>query len=50
MRSAVVWTLSDATRARRFYEKTGWIETGRTGVWDRYPAHPVPELEYARTL
>jgi len=47
---AVVWTLTGAARARRVYEKTGWTETGRTDVWDRYPSHPVPELEYAHPL
>lgn len=49
-RRAVVWTLGDAARARRFYAKTGWTETGRTGTWDRYPESPVSELEYDRAL
>ncbi len=42
---AVVWTLADADRARRFYEKSGWSPTGETDTWARYPDHPVAEVQ-----
>ena len=47
---AVVWTLGDAARARRFYKKSGWTETGRTDMWSHYPDHPVEEVELACKL
>lgn len=49
-RRAVVWTLADAARARRFYDTTGWTPTGRTDTWTRYPDHPVAEVEYEHEM
>ncbi len=31
---AVLWVLRDNPRARRFYEKTGWVATGDETMWD----------------
>jgi GNAT superfamily N-acetyltransferase len=47
---AILWTHQGAGRARRFYAKSGWIETGSeqtTTLWDgvAYPA-----VEYGRDL
>lgn len=47
---AVLWTFSDAPQARRFYTKSGWVETGETDIFTRYPDHPVPELQYVHEL
>jgi GNAT superfamily N-acetyltransferase len=44
---ARVWTLTENHRARAFYEKRGWILTGRTRVVP-FPPHPV-DVEYARS-
>jgi GNAT superfamily N-acetyltransferase len=47
---AILWTHLDAGRARRFYEKTGWIETGsqrQETTWDGV-SHPA--VEYHRRL
>jgi GNAT superfamily N-acetyltransferase len=47
---AVVWTLRDTARARHFYTKSGWSETGRTDTWTRYQECPVAEVEYVHQL
>ena len=48
--SAVLWTHIGAARARRFYTKSGWFETGmqrQETLWDG----PVfPAVEYERVL
>lgn len=47
---AVLWTLGEAHRARAFYEKSGFVPSGRTDLWTRYPDHPVDDVEYVRAL
>ncbi len=47
---AVLWTLTASGRARSFYERSGWRPTGRSDTWDRYPTHPVDEIEYTIDL
>jgi len=47
---AIVWTLTEAHRARAFYEKSGWSLTGSTNTWSRYPDSPVPEVELMHPL
>jgi GNAT superfamily N-acetyltransferase len=48
--SAILWTHIGAARARRFYTKSGWFETGvqrQETLWDG----PVfPAVEYERVL
>jgi GNAT superfamily N-acetyltransferase len=43
---ARLWTLAENHRARSFYEKRGWILTGRTRVVP-FPPYPI-DLEYVR--
>jgi putative acetyltransferase len=43
---ARLWTLTDNHRARAFYEKRGWILTGRTRVVP-FPPYPI-DVEYVR--
>ena len=35
-----LWVLEDNMRARRFYERHGWREDGRTRVVE-FPPHPL---------
>lgn len=46
---AALWVLRDNDRARRFYQRDGWLldGTGRTRV---YGGRPVQEVRYRRTL
>lgn len=46
--SAHLWVLDANARARRFYERRGWRETGTTRVVE-YPPHPV-DIGYSREL
>jgi RimJ/RimL family protein N-acetyltransferase len=51
----VLWTLRDAARARRFYEKAGFQATGRQRSetltdWSSATSVERPAVEYARTL
>jgi GNAT superfamily N-acetyltransferase len=48
--TSVLWTHAEAVRARRFYSKSGWSETGsehQATLWDgiSYPA-----VQYGRAL
>lgn len=47
VQEARLWTLTDNHRARAFYEKRGWILTGRTRVV-RFPPYPI-DVEYVRS-
>jgi GNAT superfamily N-acetyltransferase len=47
VREARLWTLAENHRARPFYERRGWILTGRTRVVP-FPPHPI-DVEYARS-
>lgn len=47
---AVFWTLSGFNRARRFYQRCGFAETGNTREVDFGDGRPVLELEYARNV
>jgi predicted GNAT family acetyltransferase len=52
---AFVWTLRDATRARRFYEKMGFEESGNRRDqaltnWTTGEAVERPAVEYATVL
>ena len=47
---AILWTFSDAHRARRFYEKTGWEPTGEVDIWSHHPEAPTPSVEYEHAL
>jgi RimJ/RimL family protein N-acetyltransferase len=49
-RRARLWTLSGANRARRFYSRTGFEESGVTRERDFGDRRPVLEVEYARTV
>jgi ribosomal protein S18 acetylase RimI-like enzyme len=46
---AFLWVLRDNTRARRFYEREGWLPDGaaKTEPWDGFP---VAEVRYVRRL
>jgi GNAT superfamily N-acetyltransferase len=46
---ASFWTLSGFNRARRFYLRCGFAETGKTREIDYGDGRPVLELEYARS-
>jgi RimJ/RimL family protein N-acetyltransferase len=43
-----LWTLSGANRARRFYARVGFEETGQTRERDFGDGRPVLEVEYLR--
>jgi RimJ/RimL family protein N-acetyltransferase len=43
-----LWTLAGANRARRFYRRAGFEETGATRERDFGDGRPVLELEYLR--
>lgn len=45
---ASFWTLSGFNRARKFYLRCGFAETGRTREVDYGDRRPVLELEYSR--
>lgn len=42
---AILWVAEDNPRARRFYERYGWV-AGTTRVVDVLPGAPVPEVQY----
>jgi GNAT superfamily N-acetyltransferase len=46
---AVLWVLEGNARARRFYEKAGWLPDGVTKI-DERPDHVRHELRYAIAL
>ena len=46
---ARLWVLEANTRARRFYERCGWIEDGATGVATHGGAD-LPTLRYSTEL
>jgi ribosomal protein S18 acetylase RimI-like enzyme len=47
--AAYLWVARDNPRARRFYEREGWITDG--GLQDEtFGGVPVPELRYVRVL
>ena len=48
--TAVLWVLDDNPRARRFYERHGWVPTGITADFDAYCDVAVPEVEYRKEL
>jgi GNAT superfamily N-acetyltransferase len=49
-RDVRAWTLSGANRARRFYRKLGFRESGRYREQDHGDGRPVMELEYVRSI
>jgi GNAT superfamily N-acetyltransferase len=46
--TAVLWVLDDNPRARRFYEKHGWVASGISASFDDYCDVRVPEVEYRK--
>lgn len=48
--TAVLWVLADNPRARRFYEKHGWVPSGASADFDVYCEVAVPEVEYGKDL
>lgn len=46
---AVLWVLDDNPRARAFYERQGWAQTGLTADFD-YHELKTPEVEYRKAL
>jgi GNAT superfamily N-acetyltransferase len=48
--TAVLWVLEDNPRARRFYERHGWVASGITAAFDDYSDVRVPEVEYRKEL
>jgi RimJ/RimL family protein N-acetyltransferase len=49
-RDVHAWTLSGANRARHFYRKAGFRESGRYREQDYGDRRPVLELEYVRSI
>jgi RimJ/RimL family protein N-acetyltransferase len=49
-REVRAWTLSGANRARHFYRKAGFRESGRYRERDYGDGRPVMELEYVRSI
>jgi RimJ/RimL family protein N-acetyltransferase len=49
-RDVRAWTLSGANRARHFYRKAGFRESGRYRERDYGDGRPVMELEYVRSI
>ncbi|TCO50736.1 GNAT family N-acetyltransferase [Actinocrispum wychmicini] len=49
-RDVRAWTLSGANRARHFYRKAGFRESGRYRERDYGDGRPVMELEYIRSI
>jgi GNAT superfamily N-acetyltransferase len=48
--SAVLWTHTEAERARRFYAKSGWTETGNHRQETTWDGLAFPAVEYERVL
>jgi GNAT superfamily N-acetyltransferase len=48
--TAVLWVLDDNPRARRFYERHGWVASGLEAAFDDYCEVSVPEVEYRKEL
>ena len=48
-REAVLWTLADNPRTRRFYEAAGWRVDGETGTFERLGVR-APIVRYAKRL
>lgn len=46
---AVLWVLEENERARRFYDRGGWVADGATRV-EPIGGEPVPQLRYAKRL
>jgi GNAT superfamily N-acetyltransferase len=46
---AILWTLDDNPRTRRFYDAAGWRFDGTTGSFDRFGVSP-PTVRYAKRL
>jgi ribosomal protein S18 acetylase RimI-like enzyme len=46
---AVLWVLEENGRARRFYDRGGWVPDGATRV-EAVSGQPVPQLRYSRKL
>jgi len=46
---AVLWVLTDNARARRFYERGGWVADGVTRT-EPIGGEPVAQLRYGRSL
>jgi hypothetical protein len=46
---AVLWTLEDNPRTRRFYEANGWRFDGMTGVFERFGVK-APIVHYSKRL
>jgi hypothetical protein len=49
-RDVRAWTLSGVNRARHFYRKAGFRESGRRREWDYGDGRPVLEREYVRSI
>lgn len=49
-REAVLWTLADAARARRFYEKNGWRLAAGHRTRDFGDGRELPLVEYRHSL
>jgi RimJ/RimL family protein N-acetyltransferase len=49
-RDVRAWTLSGANRARHFYRKSGFRESGRLREWDHGDGRPVLEREYVCSI
>ncbi len=47
---AILWTHAGAARARRFYTKTGWTETGNQRQETTRDGVAYPAIEYERVL
>lgn len=47
---ATLWVLDTNTRARRFYERAGWMPDGATKTDSIAGGPPVTEIRYTRTL
>ena len=48
LRSVIVWTHTGAGRARSFYEKSGFVLTGRERIETLFPTGlQAPEVEYS---
>jgi GNAT superfamily N-acetyltransferase len=46
---AILWTLADNPRTRRFYEAAGWRVDGTTGSFERFGVK-APVIRYAKRL
>jgi ribosomal protein S18 acetylase RimI-like enzyme len=46
---AVLWVLEENERARRFYDRAGWVPDGETRV-EAVNGEPVSQLRYSRPL